>query len=157
MARRDTEKARAAHREWTARSRAKARAAKEAARMAEPITPDLVLSASPDAAPQLAALPPAALPPAWEPFSYETSQPLTPEERAVISEFHAQYMQPPGIVSHAQHAKALREAPPVLQYLRKQLELNSKLVNGELVPDGQEGLQVQRNLAWVEQLVSRAG
>jgi hypothetical protein len=124
--------------------------------MAEP-TPELVLSVAADAAPQLAALPPAALPPAWEPFSYETSQPLTPEERAVISEFHAQYMQPPGIVSHAQHAKALREAPPVLQYLRKQLELNSKLVNGELVPDGQEGLQVQRNLAWVEQLVARQG
>jgi len=153
---RDPEKRRIAHREWTARRRERDRAAKEAARMAEPI-PDLVLSVAADAAPQLAALPPAALPPAWEPFSYETSQPLTPEERAVISEFHAQYMQPPGIVSHAQHAKALREAPPVLQYLRKQLELNSKLVNGELVPDGQEGLQVQRNLAWVEQLVSRQG
>jgi hypothetical protein len=136
--------------------RAAATAAKKAVRMAEPV-PDLVLSTAADAAPQLAALPPAALPPAWEPFSYDTSQPLTPEERAVISEFHAQYMQPPGIVSHAQHAKALREAPPVLQYLRKQLELNSKLVNGELVPDGQEGLQVQRNLAWVEQLVSRQG
>jgi hypothetical protein len=156
MAYRGSEKARATRRAWAARARDKARAAKEAARMPEP-APDLVLSVAADAAPQLAALPPAALPPAWEPFSYETSQPLTPEERAVISEFHAQYMQPPGIVSHAQHAKALREAPPVLQYLRKQLELNSKLVEGVLVPDGQEGLQVQRNLAWVEQLVSRQG
>jgi len=156
MAYRDIETRRAADRASHARRREKVRAAKEAARMADS-PPELVLTAAPDAAPQLAALPPAALPPAWEPFNYETSQPLTPEERAVISEFHAQYMQPPGIVSHAQHAKALREAPPVLQYLRKQLELNSKLVNGELVPDGQEGLQVQRNLAWVEQLVARQG
>ena len=150
------------------RKRAEARAAKEAARMATtphvPDTPvitwpDLDTPALPLPTPSLAPLPLPDLPldvPAATPFTYSAYTPLTPNELAKITEFHATYMAPPGIgQDRAKLRAALAFAPDMLELLEKQLRLNSRPVNGTLQPDGQEGLQVQRNLEWVKGLLAR--
>jgi hypothetical protein len=169
---RNREKERLASHTRYVRRRDAARAAKEAARMADtPRAPDLdppgvvwpdldATMATPAVAhaPQLAPLADFDAPelPTFEPFRYDAHAPLTPHELANITEFYNLYMspRPPG-APRPSLAQALADAPAVLPLLEKQLRLNSRPVNGVMQPEGQEGLQVQRNLAWVQALVAR--